>query len=263
MTTLSIGGVPLNRIGLGTNRITATDVSRDLLSYAVSRGVNVIDTAHVYTGGVSEQVIGETLSPFPKSLIVASKTGMSRAGVDGTPATLRRELEQCLTSLKTDQISLYQLHRVDPQVPIQDSVRALKSFQDEGKIAHIGLSEVTVSQIKQARAVATITSVQNHYNVFERRHDPVVDYCQAEGIIFFPFFPLGGSNGPGADDQLTALAAKYHATPRQLALAWLLKRAAVMVPIPGTLSRSHLDENLSAADIVLDQADYDIIANFA
>ena len=226
MSIIKLGQNSVNRIGLGTNRISDNDESREILRYAVERGINFIDTAHLYTGGTSERVIGETLAPFPDELVVASKCGYS----DGSPDVLRRELEQSLASLKTDRITLYQLHRVDPKVDIEVSVGTLKEFQDEGKIKHIGLSEVTVEQIKRARQVAEIVSVQNHYNLSERGSDGVVDYCTAEGIIFIPYFPLHGRGGKSSQE----------------ALRWLLERSPMMLPIPGTLSKAHLDENLGA-----------------
>lgn len=228
MKTINLGGIAVNRIGLGTNRITDTAESHEILRYAVERGVNFIDTAHLYTGGTSERVIGETLSPYAPGLVVASKCGY----MGGAPDVLRAELEQSLASLKTQQITLYQLHRVDAAVDIEVSVLAMKEFQDEGKIKHIGLSEVTVDQIIRARKIAEIASVQNHYNMQERAHDDVVDYCTAENIIFIPFFPLGGRGGLGVSSAE--------------ALRWLLDRSPMMLPIPGTLSKNHLDENLSA-----------------
>jgi len=234
MNTIDLGGTKLRRIGLGTNRITDTAESREILRYAVERGINFIDTAHLYTGGTSERVIGETLAPFPPELVVASKCGYA----GGSPDVLRRELEQSLVSLKADCITLYQLHRVNPKVDIEVSVGTLKEFQDEGKIKHIGLSEVTVDQIKRARQVAEIASVQNHYNLSERGSDDVVDYCAAEGIIFIPYFPLHGRGGKSSQEALT----------------WLLERSPMMLPIPGTLSKAHLDENLEALDIDKTQA---------
>ena len=251
MDTIKLGHKTLFRLGLGTNRVT--EQSGDILRYAAKRGINFIDTAHVYTGGVSEKVIGETLAPYPENLMVATKGGMSGASV----TVLRQELEQSLTSLVTDCIHLYQLHRVDPQVSLEESVSTLKQFQKEGKIEHIGLSEVTVEQIKRAQTVATVATVQNHYNVAERKYDDVVDYCTEHGIIFIPFFPLGGRSGDNRiEAHLKKLATKYRASTEQLALAWLLKRSPLMLPIPGTLSPDHLDANIAAASIELSDEDF-------
>jgi pyridoxine 4-dehydrogenase len=257
--TIKLGNYELSRIGLGTNRISDTSEARDILRYAISRGVNLIDTAHVYTGGTSERVIGETLSPFGPNLAVATKGGMGSGGrYDGSNATLAAELGQSLASLRTSAISLYQLHRVDPAVGITQIMRTLKHFLEEGKVEHIGLSEVSVEQIKQAQSVAPISSVQNHYNVEQRSGDDVVDYCEQQGIIFMPFFPLGGRS-TDITHKLKLLADKYSVTPQQIALAWLLMRSPVILPIPGTLSTKHLDENLGALDLSLSAADYSSI----
>ena len=251
MNTIKLGQKSLFRIGLGTNRITAQ--SAELLRYAVDHGINFIDTAHIYTAGVSEQVIGTTLAPYPSNLHIASKGGMS----NGSPAVLREELDQTLSSLATDCVSLYQLHRIDPNIPLEESLGALKQFQIEGKIEHIGLSEVSIEQIRRAQSVVEITSVQNHYNIAERKYDDVVDYCTDQNIIFIPYFPLGGHTGDSRITQnLEQLAKKYRATTQQLALAWLLKRSPLMLPIPGTLSFKHLDANIAAATIDLSEEDF-------
>jgi pyridoxine 4-dehydrogenase len=260
MDKLKLSGITLNRIGLGTNRIRPDDQSRNILSHAVEHGVNFIDTAHTYTGGLSESVIGETLSAMSDKLVIASKCGLEAGTIDGRPEVLASQLEQSLKSLKTNCISLYQLHRVDPNVAIELSVGTLRSFQAMGKIQHIGLSEVTLEQIKQAQTVATIASVQNHYNLNARHHDDVLDYCEAQGIIFIPFFPLGGKQGiTDSHIVIDSLARKYQVSTQQLAIAWLLKRSPVMLPIPGTLSRAHLDDNLAAAQIELSSHDFDLL----
>ncbi len=253
--TVLMGDIQVNRIGLGTNRITDTQEAHELLRLALSLGVNFIDTAYRYAGGASETSIGNALSPYPKGVVIATKGGI---GDGASPDVLRRELEVSLGRLKTDHIALYQLHRVDPNVPLEVSVGALKQFQDEGKIKHIGLSEVTVEQLERARAVAPIVSVQNEYNVITRQHEDLVDYCTKHNIIFIPWFPLGGLRGDaaGVEALLQAMAEKYDATPQQLAIAWLLKRAPIILPIPGTLSPDHLKDNLASASITLSDGDY-------
>jgi pyridoxine 4-dehydrogenase len=255
--TVRIGDKSVNRIGLGTNRITDTPGAHALLERAVELGVNFIDTARVYKDGASETTIGNTLAPYPTGLVVATKGGQT----DTLPEQLRDQLEGSLRRLQTDCIDLYQLHRVNPDVPIEDSVGRLKQFQDEGKIRHIGLSEVSVEQLEQAQAVAAIASVQNEYNVAIRKHEALVDYCTEHGIVFIPWFPLGGLRGDTAKvEQLVAdVAKKHNATAQQIALAWLLKRSPLILPIPGTLSIDHLEANLQAATLELAPADYEAL----
>jgi pyridoxine 4-dehydrogenase len=257
--TVTIGDKAVNRIGLGTNRITGTSEARALLKRAVELNVNFIDTAYSYTAGASETTIGDTLAPYSEDLLVATKGGWSNT----RPEELRGLLEESLRRLHTDCIDLYQLHRVNPDVPIEDSVGMFKRFQEEGKIRHIGLSEVSIEQLERARAVAAIVSVQNEYNVAVRRHEALVDYCTEQGIVFIPWFPLGGLRGDTAKvEQLVAeMAKKYQATPQQIALAWLLKRSPLMLPIPGTLSVDHLEANLQAASLELAPDDYHILVN--
>lgn len=254
--TIQVGDYTVNRLGLGTNRITDTDQAHRFLQEAVGAGVNFIDTAYRYQGGASETAIGNALAPY-NGVMVATKGGWS----DDQPAQLRGFLEESLQRLQTRCIPLYQLHRVNPKVPLEQSVAELKKFQDEGLIKHIGLSEVTVDQIKRAQAVAPITSVQNEYNIVVREHEAVVDYCTRQGIVFIPWFPLGGLAGGTADVEhlVSKIAQKYDATPQQIALAWLLKRSPMMLPIPGTLSLDHLKSNLAAANIKLTDKDYDSI----
>jgi pyridoxine 4-dehydrogenase len=251
---MQIADLTVHRIGLGTNRITDTPEARALLQRAVELGVNFIDTAHIYSGGDSETTIGNTLSPYPEGLVIATKGGMNGA----SPEQLRSELQESLKRLKTDCIDLYQLHRVDPTVPFETSIHALKEFQDEGKIRHIGLSEVTIQQIETARKIVPIVSVQNEYNLAKRHYEDVVDYCTEEGIAFIPWFPLGGLRGETetVNQMASELAKKYDALPQQIALAWLLQRSPIMLPIPGTLSIEHLESNLKAADIHLSEADF-------
>jgi pyridoxine 4-dehydrogenase len=253
-STVKIGDMSVNRIGLGTNRITDTPEAAALLKRAVELGVNFIDTAYRYAGGASETTIGNTLAPYPDGLMVATKGGWEET----RPEELRGQLEESLRRLQTDHIDLYQLHRVNPDVPIEESVGMLKRFQDEGKIRHIGLSEVSVEQLQQAQTVVSIVSVQNEYNVAIRKHEDLVDYCTQHGVVFIPWFPLGGLRGDTAKvEQLVAqLAEKYDATSQQIALAWLLERSPVILPIPGTLSIEHLEDNLRAADLHLAPEDY-------
>lgn len=251
---MKLGDFELARIGLGTNRLSKNRDNVAFVRAAVAAGVQMIDTAHSYTGGQSEETIGEALSPFPEGCVVATKGGIGGPG-SGRPEVLRAELEQSFVRLRTDTISLYYLHRVDPQTPIEASLATIKEYQDRGKIRHVGISEVDVDQIERARRVVPIAAVQNHYSLSERKYDAVVDYCAAEGIVFLPFFPLRGVGG-GA---LSEIAARHRATPQQIALAWLLRRSPAMLPIPGTLSLEHVKENLAAIKIELTDAEYEAL----
>ncbi len=252
---MRIGGVEITtRIGLGTNRLTSTPQNRALIQATLDLGVQMIDTAHLYTGGQSEETIGIALSSLPAppaSSVVATKGGFGGAG-HGRPEMLRAEIEQSLQRLRTERIALYYLHRVDPKTPIEESLSAIKEYRDSGKIMDVGVSEVTVDHIERARRVVPIVAVQNQYNLSERGSDDVVDYCEREGIVFVPFYPLEGSRGGALD----AIARRHKATRQQVALAWLLKRSPVMLPIPGTLSRAHLEDNLAAQKIELTDAEF-------
>ena len=251
---VQIGDFKVNRIGLGTNRITDTSEARALLKRAIDLGVNFIDTAHTYQGGASETTIGRTLTSYPKGLVVATKGGMNGA----SPHQLRADLNDSLQRLQVSSIDLYQLHRVDPTISFETTLSTLKQFQDEGKIRYIGLSEVSVAQIEQAERSVTVISVQNEYNLVNRQYETVLNYCTEHDIIFIPWFPLGGSRGD--TDKFKALtedlAKKYKASTQQIALAWLLARSPIMLPIPGTLSIKHLTSNLEAASLQLSEADY-------
>ena len=247
---MRVGDIDVARIGLGTNRLTKTPDNVAFIRAAVAAGVQMIDTAHLYTGGQSEETVGEALSPVPEGCIVATKGGFGGAG-RGRPEVLRAELEQSLRRLKTDSIYLYYLHRVDPKTPIEESLATIKEYRDQGKIRHVGISEVEIDEIERARRVVPITAVQNHYNISERKYDDVVDYCAGEGIVFVPFYPLRGEGGAA----LTEIAGRHQASKRQIMLAWLLKRSAAMLPIPGTLSLQHLKENLAALKIELTDAE--------
>ena len=225
--TLRIGDVEVPRIGLGTNRLTNTPENVAFLQAAVDAGVRMIDTAHLYTGGDSERTIGAALAPFPDDLVVATKGGHGGA----KPDVLHDEIAQSLRSLRTDVIPLYYLHRVDPETPIEESLAAIAEHRERGEIRHVGVSNVTVDQIERARKVVEVAAVQNHYSLAERGHDEVVDYCAENDIVFVPYFPLRGVDEPA-----------------QTALAWLLERSPATLPIPGTLSLKHLQENLGVLD---------------
>jgi pyridoxine 4-dehydrogenase len=248
---MRIGTTEVGRIGLGTNRLRHTRANVAFIRAAVEAGVQLIDTAHLYTSGESETTIGAALSPMPPNCVVATKGGYGGAG-HGRPEALRREMDESLRRLRTDRIALYYLHRVDPETPIEDSLGAIKEYVDRGRIGHVGLSEVDVAQIERARRVVPIAAVQNHYNLSERKYDGVVDYCAAEQIPFVPYFPLQGKGGRA----LRRIAARHAATPQQVTLAWLLRRSPAMLPIPGTLSLAHLKENLAALAIELADAEF-------
>ena len=212
--------------------------------------MSLIDTAHVYTGGVSERAIGAALAPFPDDLVVATKGGYEPGG--GRPKQLRAELEESFERLRTDTIALYFLHRVDPGVPLEETLSVLKEYRVGGRIRHVGLSKVSVDEIERARTVVPITAVQNEYNLSERKYDDVVDFCERENILFVPYRPLRGDTGAPLDE----IASRYDATPQQIRLAWLLKRSPSMAPIPGTLSLEHMKRNLAALDLELSDEDY-------
>jgi pyridoxine 4-dehydrogenase len=251
---MKLGDFDVSRIGLGTNRLTKTTEHVAFIRAAVAAGVQMIDTAHLYTGGQSEETIGEALSPNPDGIVVATKGGFGGTG-RGRPEVLRGEIELILRSLWTYRIALYYLHRVDPETPLEESLAAIKEYQDRGKIRHIGISEVGIDQIERARKVVPIVAVQNQYNLSERKYDAVVDYCAGEGIVFVPLYPLRGSGGR----ELAQIAERHRATPSQITVAWLLRRSPAMLPIPGTLSSEHLMENLAASKIELTDAEYEAL----
>ena len=251
---MRLGDFDVSRIGLGTNRLTKTAEHLAFIRVAVAAGVQMIDTAHLYTGGQSEETIGEALSPYPDGIVVATKGGFGGAG-RGRPEVLHGEIEQSLRSLRTDRIALYYLHRVDPETPLEVSLAAIKEYRDRAKIRHVGLSSVNVEQIERARQVVPIAAVQNHYNLSERKDEAVVDYCTREQIVFVPYFPLRGV-GRAA---LAEIAERHEGTAEQIALAWLLRRSPMMLPIPGTLSLEHLDQNLAASQIKLTDAEFEAL----
>jgi pyridoxine 4-dehydrogenase len=251
--TLTVAGTEVARIGLGTNRLTSTPENHAFLREAVEAGIGLIDTAHVYTGGDSERAIGEALSPAPDSLVIATKGGYSG---NGSPEALRAQIEQSLDSLRTDAIDLYYLHRVDPETPLEESLGAIAEYHEAGKINEVGVSAVDIGQIEAAREVVPIAAVQNHYNLTEQSSDDVVDYCEENGIVFVPYYPLKGDEPPA----LAEIAERHDASRAQIALAWLLRRSPVVLPIPGTLSIEHLRENLGALDIELADDEFEALA---
>lgn len=250
------------RVGLGTNRVQETQTSKTALKKAVALGINFIDTASAYTGGTSEKVIGETMAPY-KGIVVATKGGMQLPNfrVDSRPQTLQKQLANSLEKLQLSQIPLYFLHRVDPTVPFRDQMLFLKRAQEEGKIAHIGLSEVGVAQLEEAQKYITVAAIENEYNLSQRKYDDVLAFAEQHDMVFISFFPLHFSIQD--ESKFQALQKKYSATAKQLAIAWLLKRSPVMVPIPGSLSPQHLTENVQAAEIELTNADFQTLSTIA
>jgi pyridoxine 4-dehydrogenase len=252
--TVTLGESTLVRVGLGTNRLTNTPENVRFVREAVAAGIQMIDTAHSYTGGQSEEAIGSAISPIPEGCMVATKGGYNVA--DAEPQALRAQIEESLSRLRTERIGLYYLHRVHPEIPLERSLAVLDEYRAAGRIGYIGISQVTVEQIERARAVVPIDAVQNHYNLTERQHERVVDYCAGEGIVFVPYFPLRGAGPP----ELAQIAALHHATSAQITLAWLLRRSPAMLPIPGTLAQEHLRENLEAFQIDLTDAEFQALA---
>jgi aryl-alcohol dehydrogenase-like predicted oxidoreductase len=268
--TVSVGGeLSVNRLGFGAMRLTGegiwgapADRNRALavLRHAVELDVNFIDTADSYGPFVSEQLIAEALFPYPKGLVIATKGGWNRPGPDqwthdATPAHLRKAVEGSLKRLRLDRIDVYQLHTPDPVVSFDASVETLAQLRDEGKIRLVGLSNVTREHIERARKIVPIVSVQNRYSFADREWDYVVDYCAANGIAFIPWFPLAA--GRVAGDVLNEIAQAHQASPKQVALAWLLRRSPIVLPIPGTSSVEHLEENVAAASVQLTQEEYE------
>lgn len=267
--TISLGGeLTVNRLGYGAMRITGEGVwgpPKDragaiaVLRRAIELGINFIDTADSYGPYISEELIAEALAPYPKDLVIATKGGWNRPGPnqwthDATPAHLRQAVEGSLKRLRLDRIDVYQLHVPDPVVPLQASIEALCNMQSEGKIRFVALSNVTVEHIERARKILPIVSVQNRYSFADREWDHVVDYCERNGIAFIPWFPLGA--GTVAGRLLERIAKARHVKPIQVALAWLLKRSPMMLPIPGTSSIAHLEENVQAASLQLTEEEF-------
>ncbi len=266
--TFKLGGdLEVHRLGYGAMRITGKgvwgepadrEVAKKVLRRAVELGVDFIDTADSYGPAVSEPLIGEALAPYAQGTVIATKAGLTRQGPDrwlpvGRPEYLTQQVEMSLRFLKRERLDLWQLHRIDAKVPVEESLGAAKKLQTAGKIRHIGLSEVTVEQIEQARKVFEIVSVQNEYNLGNRKSEKVLEYCEREGIAFIPWFPVAAGKLAAPGGKLDEIAKKHDATVSQLSLAWLLHRSPVMLPIPGTSSVEHLEENLKAADVVLSE----------
>jgi aryl-alcohol dehydrogenase-like predicted oxidoreductase len=274
--TFEIAGQAVHRLGFGAMRLTGPGVWGEpadraecirVLRRAVELGVDLIDTADSYGPYVSEEIIREALHPYPEQLLIATKAGFVRHGPDvwvpvGRPEYLRQEAEMSLRRLGLDRIPLFQLHRIDPQVPLEDQLGELRDLQQEGKIGAIGLSEVSVEQIERARAVAEVATVQNLYNLTNRKSEEVLDYCIREGLGFIPWFPIAAGRLARPGGVVDEIAKKYEASAAQVALAWLLARAQVMLPIPGTSSVRHLEENMGAAALYrrLDRADVEALS---
>jgi aryl-alcohol dehydrogenase-like predicted oxidoreductase len=259
--TITIGGdLTVNRLGFGAMRITGQGIwgppadheeAIAVLRRAVDLGINFIDTADSYGPNVSEELIAEALHPYPDDLVIATKGGLQRPGpnewtADGRPENLVEACEGSLRRLKLDEIPVYQLHRPDPAVPLEESIGALVQLREQGKIRHIGLSNVTERQLREAEKLTPIVSIQNRYNATDRGSEAIVDLCEQEGMVFLPWAPIQNLNGRAAK-----VSQDYGATPRQIVLAWLLARSAAMLPIPGTGSVGHLEDNVAAASIRL------------
>jgi aryl-alcohol dehydrogenase-like predicted oxidoreductase len=272
--TITLGDLTVNRMGYGAMRLTGQGIwgqprdphgARRVLRRAVELDINFIDTADSYGPEVSELLIGEALRPYPSGLVIATKGGLLRDGPnqwrpDGRPSHLRKALEGSLERLGLERIDLYQLHRPDPAVPYGESVGELVRMKDEGKIRHIGISNVNEEQLDQALALTDIVSVQNRYNLSDRASEGVLERCESLGIAFLPWYPLAAGQLTRTADRIAALASAHDATPGQLTLAWLLARSPVMLPIPGTSSVAHLEENIAAAAIRLRRDEVELLA---
>lgn len=267
--TFVLGGdLVVNRLGFGTMRLTGEGVWGEpsdheeaiaVLRRAVELGINLLDTADSYGPEVAERLIAEALYPYPTDLVIATKAGFQRPGPDrwvedGRPEHLREACEGSLRRLKLERIDLYQLHRIDPKVPMEDQITTLLDLQRQGKVRHLGLSEVTVEQIEAVRRLAPIVSVQNRYNLVERKSEDVLEYCTHEGLGFIPWFPLATGNLADLGGPLARWAERLAAQPSQIALAWLLRKSPVMLPIPGTSQVKHLEEDVAAAVLELDDS---------
>jgi pyridoxine 4-dehydrogenase len=270
-----IAGKKVARLGFGAMRLTGPGIWGEpgdraecvrVVRRAVELGVQLIDTADSYGPHVSEEIIREAIHPYPDDVLIATKAGLTRSGPDawhavGRPEYLRQQAEMSLRRLGLDRIDLFQLHRIDPKVPLADQVGELKTLQDEGKIVAIGLSEVTVDQIDQARRIADIATVQNRYNLTDRTSADVLDYCEHEGIGFIPWAPVAAGDLAAPGGPVDRVAAAHGAAPSQVALAWLLAHAGVMLPIPGTSKVAHLEDNIAAATLHLGTQEIDELTN--
>ena len=272
--TWKLGGdLPVNRLGFGAMRITGEGIwgwppdrnnALKVLKSAVELGVNLIDTADAYGPETSELLISEALHPYPKGLVIATKGGLTRPGPsqwvpNGRPEHLKQAVEMSLKRLRLERIDLYQLHTIDPRVPLEASLGALKEMQDAGKIRHVGLSNVSPEEIVRARKILPIVSVQNQYNIEDRKWEKTLIYCEKESLGFMPWSPIGGARGLKPDNALERAAKAHNASVVQVAIAWLLQRSPVMLPIPGTSSIAHLEENVAAAKLKLTPAEWKAI----
>lgn len=269
------GDLPVNRLGYGAMQLTGPGIWGEprnpeeavrVLQRAVELDVTFIDTADSYGPFVSEMLIKKALHPYPKDLVIATKAGLTRSGPNdwrpvGRPEYLRQQVELSLRHLGLERIDLLQLHRIDPKVPLEEQIGELSLLQKEGKIRHIGVSEVSVEQLERAMQVAKIVSVQNLYNLAKRDAEPVLQYCESHNIAFIPWFPLATGELAKEGGPLDALAKRHSAKPSQLALAWLLRRSPVMLPIPGTSSVGHVEENIAAAEIQLSDSDFEQLSS--
>jgi pyridoxine 4-dehydrogenase len=275
MDTFNIGGdLEVNRLGFGAMRITGDGIwgppddpeeAKRLLRRVVELGVNLIDTADSYGPDVSENLIAEALHPYPDELVIATKGGLRRTGPgkwprDAHPKRLKECCEGSLRRLKLERIDLYQLHSPDPEIPLEDSVGALRELQEEGKIRHIGVSNVSVEELERARSVVEVVTVQNRFNLADRSSEDVLEACESDGIGFIPWFPLATGDLARSGGPLDEIANSRDATPGQLALAWLLARSPVMLPIPGTSSIEHFEDNLAAQEIELSDEELERLA---
>jgi pyridoxine 4-dehydrogenase len=276
--TFALGGdLTVNRLGFGAMRITGEgiwgepkdrDEARKVLRRAVELGVNFIDTADSYGPEVSENIIAEALYPYSKDLVIATKGGLTRSGPNkwetlGRPEYLRQCVEMSLRRLKVERIDLYQLHRIDPKVPVEETLGVLKDFQKAGKIRHIGLSEVSTDEIIRAEETVKVVSVQNQYNLSDRRHEKVLEYCEKQNLGFIPWFPVAAGKLTRPGGTLDRAAQHHGVSVGQLSLAWLLFHSPVMLPIPGTSSVKHLEENVAAANVRLSAEEWKAIENAA
>jgi pyridoxine 4-dehydrogenase len=274
LSTFTLGGdLEVERLGFGAMRITGPGIwgeppdpagVRALLRHAVEAGVNLIDTADSYGPAVSENLIAEALYPYPEDLVIATKGGFERPGPgrwqpNGRPDRLRRCCEDSLRRLKLERIDLYQLHTVDPRVPIEDSIAALAELQEEGKVRHVGVCNVSTEELARAREIVQIVSAQNRYNLADRSSEELLQVCDQDSLGFMPWAPLAVGDLARPGSTLAEIAARHGASPAQVALAWLLRRSAVTLPIPGTSSIAHFDENLEAARLELDESELEAL----
>jgi pyridoxine 4-dehydrogenase len=278
MSTFTLGeDLTVNRLGFGAMRITGQGVwgepknpeeARAVLRRAIELGVNFIDTADSYGPEVSERLIGETLYPYPKDLVIATKGGLTRQGPNkwqpvGRPEYLQQQVEMSLRRLRLERIDLYQLHRIDPKVPAEESLGALKDLQQQGKIRHIGLSEVSPAEIEKCSTIVRIVSVQNRYNISDRAHEDALKYCEEHKLAFIPWFPVAAGKLATAGGPLESAAKRHGVSVAQLSIAWLLHRSPVMLPIPGTSSVKHLEENVAAASLRLNADEWQALEQTA